>query len=42
LRLHFLKLGSAGAKDDRFDSFVLEDTPRTDLARLRPLVPDTP
>jgi transposase len=33
---------SAGAKDDRFDSFVLADTLRTDRARLRPLIPDTP
>src|SRR5579862_8665901 len=32
---------SSGAKDDRFDAFVLADTPRTDRARLRPLVPDT-
>jgi transposase len=31
---------SAGAKDDRFDAFVLADTLRTDRARLRPLVPD--
>jgi transposase len=33
---------SGGGKDDRFDSFVLADTLRTDRARLRPLVPDTP
>jgi transposase len=33
---------SSGAKDDRFDSFVLADTLRTDRARLRPLVPDSP
>ena len=33
---------SSGAKDDRFDSFVLADTLRTDRPRLRPLVPDTP
>ena len=33
---------SSGGKDDRFDSFVLADTLRTDRARLRPLVPDTP
>ena len=36
------RYGSAGAKDDRFDSFVLADTLRTDRARLRPLIPDTP
>ena len=36
------RYGAAGAKDDRFDSFVLADTLRTDRARLRPLVPDTP
>ena len=34
------RYGSSGAKDDRFDSFVLADTLRTDRARLRPLVPD--
>lgn len=34
--------GSAGNKDDRFDAFVLADTLRTDRARLRPLIPDTP
>jgi transposase len=33
---------STGGKDDRFDSFVLADTLRTDRARLRPLIPDTP
>jgi transposase len=33
---------SSGAKDDRFDAFVLADTLRTDRVRLRPLVPDTP
>ena len=33
---------SSGGKDDRFDSFVLADTLRTDRARLRPLVPDSP
>jgi transposase len=33
---------SSGAKDDRFDAFVLADTLRTDRARLRPLVPDSP
>jgi transposase len=32
---------SSGAKDDRFDAFVLADTLRTDRARLRPLVADT-
>jgi transposase len=31
-----------GAKDDRFDAFVLAGTLRTDRARLRPLVPDAP
>jgi transposase len=36
------RYGSSGAKDDRFDSFVLADTLRTDRARLRPLVPDSP
>jgi transposase len=36
------RYGAAGAKDDRFDSFVLADTLRTDRARLRPLVPDAP
>ena len=36
------RYGSAGAKDDRFDAFVLADTLRTDRARLRPLVIDTP
>src|ERR1700683_531312 len=36
------RYGSAGVKDDRFDSFVLADTLRTDRARLRPLIPDTP
>src|SRR2546429_874534 len=36
------RFGAAGAKDDRFDAFVLPDTLRTDRARLRPLVPDTP
>ena len=36
------RYGSAGAKDDRVDSFVLADTLRTDRARLRPLIPDTP
>lgn len=35
------RYGSSGAEDDRFDSFVLADTLRTDRARLRPLVPDT-
>lgn len=34
--------GSAGAKDDNLDAFVLADALRTDRARLRPLVPDTP
>src|ERR1700722_1933530 len=36
------RYGSAGAKDDRFDAFVLADTLRTDRARLRPLIPDRP
>jgi len=36
------RYSSAGGKDDRFDSYVLADTLRTDRARLRPLVPDTP
>lgn len=36
------RYGSAGNKDDRFDSFVLADTLRTDRARLQPLRPDSP
>src|SRR5947208_4125360 len=36
------RFGAAGNKDDRFDAFVLADTLRTDRARLRPLVPDSP
>jgi len=36
------RYGSAGAKDDRFDAFVLADVLRADRARLRPLVVDTP
>lgn len=36
------RYGSAGNKDDRFDTFVLADTLRTDRARLRPLIPDPP
>jgi transposase len=36
------RYGSVGNKDDRFDAFVLADTLRTDRARLRPLIPDTP
>jgi transposase len=36
------RYGSAGAKDDRFDAFVLADVLRTDRARLRPLVQDSP
>ena len=36
------RYGAAGGKDDRFDSYVLADTLRTDRARLRPLIPDTP
>jgi transposase len=33
---------TTGNKDDRFDAYVLADTLRTDRARLRPLVPDSP
>jgi transposase len=33
---------TSGNKDDRFDAYVLADTLRTDRARLRPLIPDTP
>ena len=36
------RYGSSGAKDDRSGAFVLADTLRTDRARLRPLVPDSP
>ena len=36
------RYGPAGNKDDRFDAYVLADTLRTDRARLRPLIPDTP
>ena len=36
------RYGSAGSKDDRSDAFVLADTLRTDRARLRPPIPDTP
>ncbi len=36
------RYGSAGNKDDRFDAYVLADTLRTDRARLRVLVPDSP
>jgi len=36
------RYGSAGNKDDRFDAYVLADVVRTDRARLRPLVRDTP
>ena len=36
------RYGLLGNKDDRFDAFVLADTLRTDRARLRPLLPDTP
>lgn len=35
------RYGSAGNKDDRFDSYVLADTVRTDARRLRPLVCDS-
>jgi transposase len=39
------RYGSAGNKDDRFPvtpAYVLADTLRTDRARLRPLIPDSP
>lgn len=36
------RYGSAGNKDDRFDAYVLADTLRTDRARLRALIPDSP
>jgi transposase len=36
------RYGQAGNKDDRFDAYVLADTLRTDRARLRPLLPDSP
>jgi transposase len=36
------RYGSAGDKDDRFDAYVLADVLRTDRARLRPLIPDSP
>jgi transposase len=36
------RYGSAGNEDDRFDAFVLADVLRTDRARLRPLIPDSP
>src|SRR5450759_5099770 len=39
---HRSRYGSAGNKDDQFDAYVLADTLRTDRARLRPLVPDSP
>ena len=32
----------SGGKSDRFDAFVLADVLRTDRARLRPLIPDSP
>jgi transposase len=35
------RYGSAGNKDDRFDSYVLADTVRTDRRRLTPLVLDS-
>jgi transposase len=35
------RYGSAGNKDDRFDSYVLADTVRTDRRRLTPLLPDS-
>jgi hypothetical protein len=37
-----LRYGSAGNKDDRFDAYVLADVLRTDRARLRPLIPESP
>ena len=36
------RYGSAGAKDDRLDAFVLADVLRTDRGRLRPLAVDMP
>ena len=36
------RYGSAGNKDDRFDAYVLAGVLRTDRARLRPLIPDSP
>src|SRR5579863_5483169 len=36
------RFSATGGKDDRFDSYVLADTLRTDRARLRPLIPDKP
>ncbi len=36
------RYGNAGNKDDRFDAYVLADTLRTDRARLRALLPDSP
>src|SRR4029077_7053048 len=36
------RYGSAGNKDDRFDAYVLADVLRTDRARLRPLIPNSP
>ncbi|HEX2810805.1 MAG TPA: IS110 family transposase, partial [Kineosporiaceae bacterium] len=35
------RYGSAGNKDDRFDSYVLADVVRTDARRLRPMVFDS-
>ena len=35
------RYGSAGNKDDRFDSYVLADVVRTDVRRLRPMVYDS-
>lgn len=35
------RYGSAGNKDDRFDSYVLGDVVRTDARRLRPMVSDS-
>jgi transposase len=36
------RYGSAGNKDDRSGAYVLADVLRTDRARLRPLIPDSP
>jgi len=35
------RYGSAGNKDDRFDSYVLADVVRTDIRRLRPMACDS-
>jgi transposase len=36
------RYGPAGSKDDRSGAYVLADVLRTDRARLRPLIPDSP